>query len=35
MESVSVRSQPEVWETPDFEEIEVAPEVTMYFGRLD
>ncbi|MBB4932344.1 coenzyme PQQ precursor peptide PqqA [Lipingzhangella halophila] len=31
----SVVAQPEVWETPEFEQIEVAPEVTMYFGRLD
>ncbi|WP_046469262.1 pyrroloquinoline quinone precursor peptide PqqA [Allosalinactinospora lopnorensis] len=35
MESVAARPQPDVWEAPEFEEIEVAPEVTMYFARLD
>ncbi|WP_285649599.1 pyrroloquinoline quinone precursor peptide PqqA [Actinomycetospora sp. NBRC 106375] len=29
MESLSV------WETPEFEEIGVAPEVTMYVAALD
>ncbi len=24
-----------VWETPEFEEIGVAPEVTMYVARMD
>ena len=24
-----------VWETPDFEEIGVAPEVTMYLDQLE
>lgn len=23
------------WETPEFEEIAVAPEVTMYVARMD
>jgi len=35
MDPVAVLPQRDVWETPEFEEIEVAPEVTMYFGRLD
>lgn len=34
MESTT-RPRPEVWQTPDFEEIAVAPEVTMYVARLD
>jgi len=25
----------EVWETPEFEEIGVAPEVTMYVAQLE
>jgi coenzyme PQQ precursor peptide PqqA len=25
----------QVWETPEFEEIGVAPEVTMYVSTLD
>jgi coenzyme PQQ precursor peptide PqqA len=25
----------EVWETPEFDEIAVAPEVTMYVAQLD
>lgn len=25
----------EVWEAPEFEEIGVAPEVTMYVAQLD
>ncbi|TVT56093.1 pyrroloquinoline quinone precursor peptide PqqA [Amycolatopsis cynarae] len=24
-----------VWETPEFEEIAVAPEVTMYVARME
>lgn len=24
-----------LWETPEFEEIGVAPEVTMYVARMD
>lgn len=24
-----------IWETPEFEEIGVAPEVTMYVARMD
>ncbi len=35
MDRVTARAQPDVWETPEFEEVEVAPEVTMYFGKLD
>jgi len=31
----SVESQLAVWETPEFDEIAVAPEVTMYFAQLD
>ena len=30
-----MESQVVVWETPDFDEIAVAPEVTMYVARLD
>jgi coenzyme PQQ precursor peptide PqqA len=30
-----MESQLVVWETPEFEEIGVAPEVTMYVARLD
>jgi coenzyme PQQ precursor peptide PqqA len=29
-----MESQLAVWETPDFEEIAVAPEVTMYIAQL-
>lgn len=35
MESVAARSRPVEWESPDFEEIECAPEVTMYVARLE
>jgi coenzyme PQQ precursor peptide PqqA len=27
--------EPERWEAPQFEEVEVAPEVTMYVAQLD
>lgn len=27
--------QPVVWEEPEFDEIGVAPEVTMYIAQLD
>jgi coenzyme PQQ precursor peptide PqqA len=30
-----VESQLAVWETPDFDEIGVAPEVTMYIARQE
>jgi coenzyme PQQ precursor peptide PqqA len=30
-----MESQCEVWETPEFDEISVAPEVTMYVAVLD
>ena len=30
-----MESQLAVWETPEFDEIGVAPEVTMYLDRLD
>jgi coenzyme PQQ precursor peptide PqqA len=30
-----VKSQLAVWETPEFEEISVAPEVTMYVAQLE
>ncbi|MBP2323115.1 coenzyme PQQ precursor peptide PqqA [Kibdelosporangium banguiense] len=30
-----MESQLAVWETPDFDEIAVAPEVTMYVAQLD
>lgn len=30
-----MESQLAVWETPEFDEIEVAPEVTMYVARLE
>jgi coenzyme PQQ precursor peptide PqqA len=30
-----MESQVAVWETPEFDEIAVAPEVTMYVARLD
>jgi coenzyme PQQ precursor peptide PqqA len=35
MESVVARSDPAGWEFPDFEEIECAPEVTMYVAQLE
>jgi|KBSSwiStaDraftv2_1062776.scaffolds.fasta_scaffold8547603_1 coenzyme PQQ precursor peptide PqqA len=31
----SMESQLAVWETPEFDEIGVAPEVTMYIAQLD
>jgi coenzyme PQQ precursor peptide PqqA len=34
MDSVAAPS-PAVWETPEFEEIGVAPEVTMYVAQLE
>jgi coenzyme PQQ precursor peptide PqqA len=34
VEDVAVRSRPPEWERPEFEEIECAPEVTMYVARL-
>jgi coenzyme PQQ precursor peptide PqqA len=30
-----MESQLAVWETPEFEEIGVAPEVTMYIATLE
>ena len=30
-----MESQLDVWETPEFDEIAVAPEVTMYLDHLD
>ncbi len=30
-----MESQLAVWEAPDFDEIGVAPEVTMYVAQLD
>ncbi|WP_345419009.1 pyrroloquinoline quinone precursor peptide PqqA [Pseudonocardia xishanensis] len=30
-----MESQLDAWETPEFDEIGVAPEVTMYVARLD
>jgi coenzyme PQQ precursor peptide PqqA len=30
-----MESQLEVWETPEFDEIAVAAEVTMYVARLE
>ena len=30
-----MESQLAVWETPEFDEICVAPEVTMYIARVD
>ncbi|MGW4526895.1 pyrroloquinoline quinone precursor peptide PqqA [Amycolatopsis sp. NPDC004378] len=30
-----MESQLVVWETPEFDEIAVAPEVTMYVAQLD
>ncbi|HEY0812017.1 MAG TPA: pyrroloquinoline quinone precursor peptide PqqA [Pseudonocardia sp.] len=32
MESVTTRTE---WESPEFEEIGCAPEVTMYVARMD
>lgn len=30
-----VKTMTLVWETPDFEEVAVTPEVTMYLGRME
>ncbi len=30
-----MESQLDTWETPEFDEIGVAPEVTMYVAQLD
>ncbi|MFF7975017.1 pyrroloquinoline quinone precursor peptide PqqA [Streptomyces sp. NPDC007905] len=30
-----MESQLAVWETPEFDEIKVAPEVTMYVAQLE
>jgi coenzyme PQQ precursor peptide PqqA len=30
-----MESQLEAWETPDFDEVGVAPEVTMYIAQLE
>ncbi len=30
-----MESQLEVWETPEFDEIACAPEVTMYVAQLE
>jgi coenzyme PQQ precursor peptide PqqA len=30
-----MESQLEVWETPEFDEVGVAPEVTMYVAQMD
>lgn len=35
MEPFATRSHSDVWETPAFEEVGVAPEVTMYVARMD
>jgi coenzyme PQQ precursor peptide PqqA len=35
MESSTARPQAEVWEAPEFEEIGVPPEVTMYVAQLE
>jgi coenzyme PQQ precursor peptide PqqA len=35
MDSVAARSHPFEWESPEFEEIGCAPEVTMYVARLE
>jgi coenzyme PQQ precursor peptide PqqA len=29
-----VKAMTLVWETPEFEEVAVTPEVTMYLGRM-
>ena len=31
----SMESQLAVWETPEFDEIGVAPEVTMYIAQME
>jgi coenzyme PQQ precursor peptide PqqA len=30
-----MESQHDVWETPEFDEIGVAPEVTMYIAQME
>jgi coenzyme PQQ precursor peptide PqqA len=30
-----MESQLDVWETPDFDEVAVAPEVTMYVAQME
>jgi coenzyme PQQ precursor peptide PqqA len=30
-----MESQLAVWETPDFDEVGVAPEVTMYIAQME
>jgi coenzyme PQQ precursor peptide PqqA len=35
MESVAARPELLEWETPEFEEVACAPEVTMYVARLE
>lgn len=35
MEPSAAQSHPAEWETPEFEEIGCAPEVTMYVARLE
>jgi coenzyme PQQ precursor peptide PqqA len=35
MESVAARPHPAEWESPDFEEIGCAAEVTAYVARLE
>jgi coenzyme PQQ precursor peptide PqqA len=30
-----MESQLAVWETPEFDEVAVAPEVTMYIAQMD
>jgi coenzyme PQQ precursor peptide PqqA len=30
-----METQVAVWETPEFEEVACAPEVTMYVARMD
>jgi coenzyme PQQ precursor peptide PqqA len=30
-----MESQLAVWETPDFDEVAVAPEVTMYIAQME
>jgi coenzyme PQQ precursor peptide PqqA len=35
MESAATRPELLEWDTPEFEEIECAPEVTMYVARWE
>ena len=35
METFTARSQTSEWESPDFEDIGCAAEVTMYVARLE